>query len=324
MSYYLGSDRINKDIWLIGCGGMAMSYLKVLEALDAEFNVIGRGRESAENFEETTGHKVISGGLKSYLSGNPRIPSRAIVAVGAEHLEEVSIQLLNFGVKCILVEKPASLTRRGMESLSRLAEEKKAEIFVAYNRRFYASVFEAQKIIVEDGGLASLNFEFTEWAHEVVNLNHSQHIKQRWFLANSTHVVDLAFYLAGQPDQIAAFKGGALSWHPSGSIFAGAGITKRGALFSYQANWESAGRWGLELLTKNNRLILRPLEQLWVQKKGTLTAQLLDGDYKLDELFKPGLYRQVCEFLSNERQRLCSIEEQTQAMTNYDRIAGYA
>ena len=52
--------------------------------------------------------------------------------------------------------------------------------------------------------------------------------------------------------------------------FSGAGISISGALFSYQANWQSAGRWSVEILTKKNRLILCPLEELKVQKRGVL------------------------------------------------------
>ena len=35
--------------------------------------------------------------------------------------------------------------------------------------------------------------------------------------------------------------------------FVGAGETEKGVLFSYISNWESAGRWGIELLTKKRR-----------------------------------------------------------------------
>ena len=45
------------------------------------------------------------------------------------------------------------------EDLVRATSEKEANVFVAYNRRFYASVLKAQEIIEEDGGVTSFNFE---------------------------------------------------------------------------------------------------------------------------------------------------------------------
>ena len=42
-----------------------------------------------------------------------------------------------------------------------------------------------------------------------------------------------------------------LDWHSSSSQFCGSGITDKGALFSYSADWESPGRWGIEIKTEN-------------------------------------------------------------------------
>ena len=41
-------------------------------------------------------------------------------------------------------------------------------------------------------------FEFTEWSHNI-RLKLNQQVKESWFLANSTHVVDLVFHLIGLP-----------------------------------------------------------------------------------------------------------------------------
>ena len=175
-----------------------------------------------------------------------------------EALVQTTMDLLNYGIENILVEKPAVLNKEEIEKVAQLSKEKKANVFVAYNRRFYASVIEAQKLIEEDGGLQSMHFEFTEWAHKIEPLEKAPGVKENWFFANSTHVVDLAFFLAGRPVDWKAFsKPGKLTWHNK-TNFAGAGITEKGVLFSYLSNWESAGRWGLELLTEKRRIYLKP------------------------------------------------------------------
>lgn len=312
-----------KHVWLIGAGGMAQDYIKVLKNLDIEFTVIGRNEENAKRCAEASNCHVVSGGLESYLAENPEPCTHAVVAVGVEKLYETTKLLLESNVKNILVEKPGAMQRKEFEELSSLSKENNAQVYIAYNRRFYASVLEAQKIIAADGGVTSFNFEFTEWAHEIKDLRKAAGVKEKWFLANSTHVVDLAFFLGGAPKEIAAYTGGSLEWHPSASNFSGAGISQKGALFSYQANWESAGRWGVEMLTQNHRLIFRPMEKLQIQKRGSIAQEFAEIDYGMDTEYKPGLYHQVKAFLHAEEQNLCSLEEQSMMIHVYNQIANY-
>ncbi|MFA6013573.1 MAG: Gfo/Idh/MocA family oxidoreductase [Gallionellaceae bacterium] len=314
---------MKNKIWLVGSGEMSQDYIKVLKALDCDFDVIGRGSESAKKCEEVTGCSVISGGLEKFLSTNPALCSHAIVSVGVEALASTTLQLINYGVQNVLVEKPAGLNHGEVEQIARISKEKSANVFVAYNRRFYASVIKAQEIIEQDGGVTSFNFEFTEWAHVIETIQKAEGVKENWFLANSTHVVDLAFYLGGKPKEICTFTSGSLDWHPAASVFSGAGVSESGALFSYQANWESAGRWSVEILTKNHRLILRPMEKLQIQKKGSVSVEFVECDYKLDEEFKPGLFLQTEKFINNVWECMCNIEYHLGMMAKYNKIANY-
>ena len=67
-------------------------------------------------------------------------------------------------------------------------------------------------------------------------------------LSKFSHVMDLAFYFE-QSKKYSLFSNGSLNWHLSINLF-GAGVTHKNILFSYKANWESAGRWAIELKTK--------------------------------------------------------------------------
>lgn len=312
-----------KKIWLIGAGLMAQDYIKVLDALKKDFIIIGRGEESAKKCEEVVGYKVITGGLDTFLYTKPKVCSHAIVSVSVEKLYETTKRLLEYGVKNILVEKPAGLHQSEFDDLVQITNKNKANVFVAYNRRFYASVLKAREIIEKDGGVTSFNFEFTEWGHVIAPIKKAEGVKDKWFLCNSTHVVDLAFYLGGKPKEICSFTKGSLDWHQSSSIFAGAGVSEKNALFSYQANWESAGRWSVEILTNENRLILRPMEMLQIQKKGSIDCKTLDVDEIFDEMYKPGLYLQTEQFLKNQKSNFCSIEEQLSMYKIYSEMANY-
>jgi predicted dehydrogenase len=313
-----------KKVWLIGSGEMSQEYMKVLESFNVTTTIIGRGKNSANKFKNVTGRDVQIGGLDSFLSKNPEVCSYAIVSVGVEKLFEITKQLLNYNIKNILIEKPASIFDYEFEELVNLSESKKANVYIAYNRRYFASVIKAKEIIAQDGGVTSFNFEFTEWSHVIAPLKKGDGVKEKWFLANSTHVVDLAFYLGGSPKDLFSYTSGGLDWHPSASIFCGAGISDRGALFNYTANWESAGRWGVEVLTKEHKLILRPMEKLKIQKRGTIAENFVeDIDYSLDDDFKPGLYIQTEKFLKNNFDNMCSIEEQKKAVKIYNKMANY-
>ena len=212
----------------------------------------------------------------------------------------MTLLLLKHGIKRILVEKPAGLNVAEIGDIAAFAHASDAKVFVAYNRRFYAATTAAQEIIARDGGVTSFNFEFTEWSHLIESLTTPAIVKESWFLANSTHVIDLAFFLGGNPCQMSSYVSGSLSWHPAAAVFTGAGQSESGALFSYQANWAAPGRWGVEMLTSAHRLIFRPMEQLHVQKLGSVAISKLEIADGIDLDFKPGLYRQVESFLAPE------------------------
>ena len=315
---------MEKFVWLLGAGRMAQDYAKVLSAMDYNSLVIGRGKSSAQAFEAATGQRVIYGGLREFLESKPVCPDAAIVAVGVESLAAIAEELLNFGVRRILLEKPGALDRLSLLRLHNLALSLGAEIFIAYNRRFYASVLEALRWIERDGGVKSFHFEFTEWGHVIGALDKSQKIKESWFLANSTHVVDMAFFLGGTPQVLNSLQGGKLPWHTRASRFVGAGVAENDALFSYCANWSSPGRWGVEIMTENFRLIFTPLEELRVMHKGEVHLEDVIIDNQLDKDFKPGLYRQIEEFLSKSGEHLCSLEKQLSMWSFYERMAGYS
>lgn len=313
----------NKETWLVGCGQMAMDYMKVLEALKQPFKVIGRGDGSAALCEEKTGTAVVRGGLGLFLEAKPAPCRQAIVSVNVDALAETTVQLLNSGVKKILVEKPAGLSLAEIQSVSAAAVANGAEVYVAYNRRFYAATMHAKRLIEEDGGLLSCNFEFTEWGHVIEGLAKGPGVKEKWFICNSSHVVDLAFYLAGKPLQMNCHTAGSLPWHPAAAIFAGAGVTDQGVMFSYQANWSAPGRWGLEALTANYRLIFRPMESLQIMRKGSIRIEPVEIDDSLDKEFKPGLHEQVKCFLEGRMECFCTLDQQVEHWDYYCRMAGY-
>jgi predicted dehydrogenase len=310
------------SLWLIGAGPHAGAYAKVLNQLNVEYEVIGRSAVSAKNFACETGKTVLPFGLAHALQQlGP--PTEAIVAVSFDQLACVAIDLIRAGTRRILLEKPGGLSKQEICQIRDAAMLYKTEIWVGYNRRFYASTLSALQKIEEDGGAVSCVFEFTEWAHKIAPWAVAPSVKEALMIANSSHVVDLAFYICGQPKEWRGWRSGELPWHSSAARFCGAGVTEQGVLFSYHADWEAPGRWGVEILTRKRRYIFRPMEQLHVTEIGSISVDRVMLDDSFDQNFKPGLYRQTQAFIEGNCGGLCTLDEQVQMISIYSDMAGY-
>ena len=310
------------NIWLVGAGPHAREYAKVLIDLKQNFEVIGRGSASADEFQASVGKSVSTRGLANEINLKGA-PECAIVAVSYHMLAPVASTLILAGTRRILLEKPGALSVSEINELSSLANKYGAKIWVAYNRRFYASTALAREMIVDDGGATSCVFELTEWSHTIDPMPLPKVTKSAWMIANSSHVADLAFHLCGKPVDWNAWHSGKISWHPAAAQFCGAGVTKSGALFSYHADWEGPGRWGVEVLTRKRRYIFKPMETLQITNLASTNLEQLKLDDILDTSFKPGLHRQTKLFLDGKTELLCSLEEQSEMISVYTKMAGY-
>lgn len=309
--------------WLIGVGPMGREYYKVIKALGEPVLVIGRGDQSAAEFKAVTSQPVSHGSLDLTLE-NEGAPERAIVAVSIDNLSQVASTLMRAGTKRILLEKPGALDRVQLAALAALAAAHEATVLIGYNRRFHAATLAAEAMIAEDGGAISCLFEFTEWAHTITPLRLAAETKQNWMYSNSSHVSDLAFYLCGLPAELTAYHGGGLDWHTSAARFVGAGITERGVFFSYHADWDAPGRWGVEVMTRKRRFIFRPMEKLQITPIASTAVEMVDLDYSLDQDYKPGLFLQTQAFLAGDDRRFCSLAQQEKNLAVYGRMAGYS
>ena len=301
---------------------MSMAYSAVLVDRNIQFEVIGRSEESALLFREKMGIGVQVGGLKNILRVRGA-PKSAIVAVQEIHLFDAATALIRNGCERILIEKPGALNFSDLEKLAKLASDAGAVIYIAYNRRFHSSVTRARQIVDADGGLESIDFDFTEFSAVVQSLATSKQTKERWLLANSSHVIDLVFFLAGVPKVWSYYRAGSLSWHLSGQVFSGAGITQDQKPFSYLSDWGSPGRWRIELRTSKRKLLLQPLEGLKEMTRSSFEYQEVVIDADLDLKFKPGVWKMTSDFLEEREGTLCSLAEHMLHARHYFDIAGY-
>lgn len=316
-------SELVETVWLVGTGPMAVEYEKVLTSIGVDLVVIGRSANSVDKFHESTGRQAFVGGIDKFLETKPVIPSAAIICVGVDQLASIGFTLINYGVKSLLLEKPGGVNSAEVKELADTSISGNCSTYVAYNRRYYQSVLKAKELILEDGGAVTCSMELTEWSHIIKDHKKPSSVLESWFIGNTSHVVDLGFFLIGKPKEISCFTSGSLNWHPKSSALSGAGRSEKGALFSYHANWMSAGRWSLDVTTNKRRYIFRPLEELRIQEIGSLkeTEVVLEDGAEKD--FKPGLFKQVVSFLGNDDTYLCSISEQLELISLYEKMASY-
>ena len=311
-----------KNVWLIGAGLIGVEYSKVLDALHVDHVIIGRGEISSAKFEELRPNKqVIRGGIDNFIHSKPILPDCAIIAVGFHELYDVTRTLIQYGVKRIFLEKPGADTYEKIQELYAIAKKHNTEIFLAYNRRFYASLLKAEEIIREDGGVTSFNFEFTEWLH-ILEASKKNVTLRDFFWGNSCHVLDTAFFLGGEPKEMTCYTK-IIGNDTFPKIFSGAGISTKGALFSYQANWDAPGRWVVEILTKKHRLYFKPMETLQIQELRSVKVLPVEIDDHLDKDFKPGFYLETKAFLEGDDFRLCNLEHQVERINKVFKKIGY-
>lgn len=311
------SDNIN--IWIIGAGAIGQEYARLLSHIKIPHIVIGRSEKSVDEFKANIGSNVVGGGVDSFLENRPAMPTHVIVASTVTELAAVTNSLLEYGCQNILVEKPGAMSLSELEDIKNKASQCSAKIYIAYNRRFLKSVQKAKDIIQSDGGLLSFHFDFTEWPSRILAFEHPKGSLENWFYLNSTHIVDMAFHIGGWPTRIQCHTNGKLDWHPV-ARYGGSGVTEIDALFTYKADWQSAGRWGLEFMTPKRKLIMAPIETLQQQLVDTVSIEDIALDVSDADQFKPGFYDQVQAFIRNEAKNLVCLEDQIKHWAIYNKM----
>ena len=153
---------MSKEVWLIGPGNIGEDYARVLLAQNIDFKAIGRSEKP--DFPVA----VYAGGLTKFIENSGQsVPDYAIVAVDESQLFNITMELIDFGVKNILVEKPAGISTEEVRTLNKASKDSGCSLFVAYNRRFYQSVRQCKKLIEQSKTPVSATFTFTEWTHSL-------------------------------------------------------------------------------------------------------------------------------------------------------------
>jgi hypothetical protein len=255
------ADFSRASVTVIGYGAMGAEYVKAVRALGVpRIRVCSRSTRGFEELRQA-GIEAVDGGVDR-LTWRGDDGELAIVVTPVASLVAATRRLLDLGFRRVLVEKPVSLFSHDIDALGALVGAAGATAACAYNRVAYPSFFELAARAADDGGITSATYSVTEIVKPDWPNRFPAAELARWGVANTLHVVAMAHGLIGLPAAWMSHRSGVLSWHPSGAVFVGSGISDRGIPFSYHGDWLARGRWGVEIHTAVASYRLCPLETL--------------------------------------------------------------
>ena len=319
-------DATGWSATVVGYGVMGRQYVAALRALGVRsVRVCARSASTLQELRGAADVEALSGGVES-LNSRPRPSELGIVATPIPSLIPAAKRLAWLGFRRLLIEKPVALRSGDIERLTHELAQEGVEAWCAYNRAAYPSLQELRAWAEREGGITSCTYDFTERIKPEWPQRFPLDVLARWGIANSMHVISMAHALIGAPRTWQVHRTGQLSWHPSGSVFVGSGISERGMAFAYHADWGSAGRWAVEAHTAAASYRLCPLEQL--VRRDRAAADWTEVPVRVWEpTVKAGLTEQVAAAMSPEiRHSLPLVSlEQAAALTRYaEDIFGYA
>ena len=306
-------------VLLVGAGYMAEEYIKVLNHLRIDFDLVGNGKKKVKNLEKIYNGNFFWGGIEKF--NFKKKYTHCAICVNEKKIYKVVRSITKNNIKNILIEKPGGDNLLEIKKISHLSKLKNLNIYIGYNRRFYESTLFLKKKIAQDKGIISADFSFTEWTDKILKLKYKRDIYRKWFYFNSLHVIDLVFYIIGLPKKINSLSGNNLPPFTK-STFVGSGITEKNIFFSYHSNWNSAGRWSVNIYTKKNRIILSPLEKVLIQKKNHIAIKEIKFKKKYDDKFKPGIgYMLETFIIKKNKKSLQTYKNYAKNFSYYEKIS---
>ena len=174
------SNNIKNKVLLVGSGNIGYDYVEILRGFKVDIDVVGRSYRSRRKFNHRTGLYVYDG-IQNYINKNPKPPKYAIVAVNEHQLSKVTLSLLDYGVKNILLEKPGGLSISELTEIKNKSNLKSSNVHIGYNRRFYKSVEWCKEYLEDNKEPLNVHFEFTEWSHDIDFSHYTKKELERFF-----------------------------------------------------------------------------------------------------------------------------------------------
>lgn len=193
-------------IGIISCSTMAQMHMKaVVDHPDAELYMIcDINEELMCTAAEKYAVNRLTTNYKEMLL-DEAVDAVIIVTPDQTH-KEIAIAALAAG-KHVLCEKPLALTIDDCKEMVQATEKAKGKMMVGQICR-YTPGFLAAKTLIDKGEIGELFFVETEYAHDYANIDTPWRLDplRHGFLGGGCHAVDLARWIAGDPEEVFAYS----------------------------------------------------------------------------------------------------------------------
>lgn len=307
---------------LIGAGYMATEHAKAFSGLP-EVSLVGvysRTRSRAEQLAALHPGMEVCDSVKELYERTQA--DLVVVTVREMSMSAVARECFAFPWT-VLLEKPAGYDLADASSILDAARQSGSRVFVAFNRRTYSSTRQAIARLADNPGprfIKVIDQQDQAFARDVVK--EPPEVVRNYMYANSIHLIDY-FRVFGRGEVVDVIP--VEPWNPEtpGVVLAKI-VFSSGDIGLYEGVWNGPGPWAVSVVSPQERLEMRPLEQVTVQLRGErkLTPLEIDPD---DSAFKPGLRYQAAQAVAaarGETHHLASLEDSWQSMKLVARIFG--
>jgi predicted dehydrogenase len=199
----------------------------------------------------------------------------------------------------VLLEKPAGYDLADATRIRDAAARADSRAFVAFNRRAYSSTRQALELLQDDSSQRFIKVvDQQDQQAAILVTKQPELVARNYMFANSIHLIDY-FRVLGR-GEVASVEP-IVPWKPErpGLVLAKINFTS-GDVGLYEGIWNGPGPWVVSVNTPEQRIEMRPLEQVSVQSRGTRAVTRLDVDGD-DKTYKPGLRYQAKQAVAATR-----------------------
>jgi predicted dehydrogenase len=297
----------------VGAGYMATEHMRAFASLpDVEIvGIYSRTRERAEKLAASCGARVCDSVSDLYGKTGADL---VVVTVVELSMAEVASECFAHPW-CVLLEKPAGYDLADATRIRDAALRARSPAFVAFNRRAYSSTRQALALL---RGHSSQRFvkvvDQQDQQAAILQNKQPELVARNFMFANSIHMIDY-FRVLGRGEVAGVEPVVRFVPEKPGLVLAKINFTS-GDIGLYEGIWDGPGPWIVSVNTPEQRIEMRPLEQVTVQLRGTRLVTKLDIDPD-DTAYKPGLRYQAMQAVAAVRKEpatLATIEDSWHSM----------
>lgn len=279
---------------VIGAGNMARCHIETIVCMPNVWlaGIYSRTKSRAVNLANEFSVKFVASSVAELYHVTQA--DGVVVAVEETATEQIisEIALHNWSA---LVEKPIGLGLCDSKRICERSADTGLNLYVAMNRRHYASTQMAVQKLTQIGGRRIVQIHDQEDPSSALTNGRKAVVCDNWHFANSIHLIDLFdVFCRGEVSKVR----NVIPWTTGYGAKSTHSIIEfdSGDVGIYTSVWNAPGPWLVAISTPTKRLEMRPVEYLSEQtypSRQITPCELGDVDQK----FKPGVFCQMNEFV---------------------------